>query len=200
MQLLYYRRMPLLAMYYELFESCYMGKQAGTKNDLLKDPFHVNRMHQLLSWLDDLETEWKVTGFMEEAWENDTMLVVTWFDTTMSIRQELLLQLAFSKTFSCDDPVITELYRQYVDIMTDDPSVSIAVKLSETKLRTAVTLYRDLVHASIGDFGRFVLMDFCQKEFPLENRVLRGGCFSFLGMKTDWYSEEIALIRETMNE
>ncbi|BCS96311.1 hypothetical protein DSLASN_19430 [Desulfoluna limicola] len=200
MQRMYYKQFPLLAMYYETLETCYMGKQVGTLDALLRDPFHVNRKHRLLFWLDNLETDWKITGFLQSAWEHDTMIVATLIDTSMTIRQELLSQMAFSGTFSCDDPVITALYHQYVAIMTDDPDVSIAVKLTQERLRTSVTLYRDLVHTMRGDLGRFVLKEFCHKNFPDENSVLRGGCFSSLPMNVSSYSDDIKLIKQKMNE
>jgi len=197
---LYYMRFSMLAMYYVTLDTCYMGKQVGTLDALLREPFHVNRRHRLLFWLDSLEKDWKSTGFIKSAWDCDTILVATLINTSMTIRQELLSQMAFSGTFSCDDPVITALYHQYVAIMTDDPDVSIAVKLSQKKLRTSVTLYRNLVHTMRGDLGRFVLKEFCHKNFPDENSVLRGGCFSSLPMDVSSYSDDIKLIKQKVNE
>lgn len=200
MRALYYRIFHKSANYYVTFDGCYMGVHAGSASNLLKNTFYVNRLLLLNDWLSNLELELKKNKNWEVLWNNDPMCVAEIVDVSMSIKQSLISYFAFSKTFSCNNPIITALYKQYYDLMTDDSQVSIALRLSEVDWEKAVTFYKHRIYHSRGHLGQYVFTKVCGERLPKGNPGLRLACANWVMEDVSVFNEEVSCIKEALNE
>jgi len=196
---IYYEKFPYAAGYYDLFDSHYMGVFAGSAKKLLKDPFYSKRLIVLVNYLDDLQGKWKETGFDKILWVSNPMALAVEMNVSMKIKQQLISYLAFSGSFSCDDPIITALFQQYRDLMSPDSKRNVAIRLSQINKRQAVKFYEDSLYMYRGQLALHVMKEICCNDLPKESFFLIDFTFGFLGPDVSSYAEEIRLITTLVN-
>lgn len=198
----YYRNFPGLAMYYIVYDGFYVGKYTGSAKYLLRNQKYTSRLEQLLKWLEDLKAHWEADRFYQTIWEKYPKVGAIRQIVHQAILLDLLSVLAYRKEFRCDHPWVAKLYQSYLDIMSDDYSNNILLRLKEVNTKEASFLYKQNVYSLTGEVGQYVLKHFCHHDLPKEKLLL----ISKRDYKSRWSihaiksKEQIKLIKEIDNE
>ena len=168
----YYRNFPRLAMYYHAYDGFYMGKYLGSSEYLLNDPFHQNRLIQLLKWLEDLKACWEKYGIYKIMRDRYTVVEAGRQVLRLSVLQDLLNVLINRKEFRCDHLWVKKLHQSYLDLMSDDASENILLRYLKVNRNQASLMYKQNVYTLNGEECQYILKRFCDCEFPKEKLLL----------------------------
>lgn len=160
---------PLLCSYYTLLQGHYTGKFRGSGTKLRQTPYLMDRLALILQWLDQVRSTWEEKGMMAELKTPECAVILTDYqETVLLILQDTALSLVGSGAFECSHPIIQRLYREYLDVMSDDPDRNFFLPYSKKNLKQAKIGYRSTVYEGKGGAANYILSSLCNKKMPEE--------------------------------
>lgn len=159
---------PFLVSYSSLYQGFYTGSlyRSGVRTNENKRCIARNRL--MLGWLDDLYASWQKRGVLKKLKTDHPFVLCVRQDMVLMLVRKLVVSLPLAGTFSCNHPLMKRMYKEYQDIMSDDPNRNFYLNFKRANPEQASRGYYQAVYGPLGSAGNYLLEYVCKKKMPRE--------------------------------